>query len=303
MNKPPQQLQQHIPVLLNAVLDALAPQKGEKYLDLTAGFGGHARAVIAKIGDAHLATLVDRDETAITALRPLQEAGANVLKNDYAAAAKSLHEAGERFDLILLDLGVSSPQIDNADRGFSFMQEGPLDMRMDQSKGFTAAAVVNRASKDELMRILREYGEEPFAARITQAIIAARPLRTTAQLADVVAKTYRGRRGKTHPATRTFQALRIAVNDELRQLSDTLPLLPDLLSPGGRVAIISFHSLEDRLVKQFFLEEARAGYEARLELVNKQPISGATQDVHNPRARSAKLRAAVKIKTKKGYHG
>ena len=174
------------------------------------------------------------------------------------------------------------------------MHAGPLDMRMDQSAAFTAATVVNNASKDELMYILRSYGEEPLAARIAQAIIYARPLTTTAELADVVAKVYRGRRGNTHPATRTFQALRIAVNDELKQLADTLPLLPGLLNPGGRVAVISFHSLEDRLVKQFFQEQSRAGYEATLTLVNKQPIDGATHDVHNPRSRSAKLRAAVK---------
>jgi len=291
----PQQLQ-HIPVLLQATLDVLKPQKGESYLDLTAGFGGHAKQVIASIGGARLAMLVDRDNMAITALTPLIEAGARVLKSDYAAAAKKLAEDGEQFDCILLDLGVSSPQLDNAGRGFSFMQEGPLDMRMDQQAEQTAQALVNKASKDELTRILRDYGEEPHAAKVAQAIYFARPIHTTAQLAEVVAKTYRGRRGKTHPATRTFQAIRIAVNDELTQLATTLPLLLHLLKPGGRVAIISFHSLEDRLVKQFFNEQARAGYEATLKLITKQPISGATQDVHNPRARSAKLRAAVKIK-------
>ena len=289
----PQQLQ-HIPVLLQATLDVLKPQKGESYLDLTAGFGGHASKVIALTGDAKLATLVDRDETAITALRPLQEAGARVLKTDYASAARQLHEAGEQFDMILLDLGVSSPQIDNPGRGFSFMQEGPLDMRMDRDAKFSADTVVNHATKDELMYILRKYGEEPAAARIAQAIIYARPLKTTAELADVVAKVYRGKRGKTHPATRTFQAIRIAVNDELKQLSDTLPLLPDLLYPGGRVAVISFHSLEDRLTKQYFAEQSQAGYEATLTLITKQPLDGATHDVHNPRSRSAKLRAAVK---------
>lgn len=295
---PPQQL--HIPVLLTATLDILSPKKGDSYLDLTAGYGGHASEVIAKIGDARLATLVDRDETSITALKPLAEAGARILKNSFAEASKELKEANEQFDMILIDLGVSSPQLDRPERGFSFRQEGSLDMRMDQQTGFTAYDLVNKASKDELMRILREFGEEPKAARIAQAIIEARPLKTTTQLTKVVEKTIRGNWGKTHPATRTFQALRIAVNDELGQIKRTLELLPDLLKPGGRVAIISFHSLEDRLVKHFFKEQANAGFEATLNILTKQPISGATEDVSNPRARSAKLRAAVKIKNQKG---
>lgn len=295
----PQQLQ-HIPVLLDATLNVLSLKKGERYLDLTAGFGGHAKKAIEAIGDPRLATLVDRDETAIAALRPLQEAGARVIKNDYATAAMQLQKAGEQFDGILLDIGVSSPQIDNPARGFSFMQEGPLDMRMDQNAELTAETLVNTLSRDDLVQILREYGEEPHAVKVAQAIIMARPLHTTAELAEVVAHTYRGRRGKTHPATRTFQALRIAVNSELTQLAETLPLLPDLLKPDGRVAVISFHSLEDRLVKRFFQEQARAGYEATLRIITKHPIDGATDDVHNPRARSAKLRAAVKINTKRG---
>jgi len=290
----PQQL--HQPVLLQATLDLLAPKRGENYLDLTAGYGGHAAQVIGAIGDAHLATLVDRDEFAITALQTLAEAGARVLKSDYASAARQLQEAGEQFSMILLDLGVSSPQLDIAGRGFSFMQDGPLDMRMNQQEGYTAADVCNKASEDELVRILRDYGEEPHAAKVAKAIIRNRPLKTTAQLADVVTTVYRGRRGKTHPATRTFQALRIAVNQELQQLDETLQLIPDLLKPEGRVAIISFHSLEDRMVKRFFKEEQEAGYEARLRILTKNPIDGAIQDVHNPRARSAKLRAAVKIK-------
>lgn len=295
---PPQQL--HIPVLLEATLGILAPQKGDSYLDLTAGYGGHASEVIAKIGDARLATLVDRDETSITALKPLAEAGARILKNSFADASKELQGANQQFDMILIDLGVSSPQLDVPERGFSFRQEGSLDMRMDQQNGFTAYDLVNKASKDELMRILREYGEEPRAARIAQAIIEARPLKTTTDLTKVVEKTIRGNWGKTHPATRTFQAIRIAVNDELGQIKRTLELLPDLLKPGGRVAIISFHSLEDRLVKHFFKEQADAGFEATLRILTKQPISGATEDVSNPRARSAKLRAAVKIKNQKG---
>lgn len=290
----PQQL--HQPVLLQATLDILAPKRGENYLDLTAGYGGHASRVIDAIGDAHLATLVDRDDFAISALQPLAKGGARVLKSDYAGAAQQLHEAGEQFSMILIDLGVSSPQLDIAERGFSFMQDGPLDMRMNQQEGFTAADVCNKASEDELVHILRDYGEEPHAVKVAKAIMRNRPLKTTTQLADVVTTVYRGRRGKTHPATRTFQALRIAVNQELQQLGDTLQLIPDLLKPDGRVAIISFHSLEDRMVKHFFKEEQEAGYEARLQILTKNPISGATQDVHNPRARSAKLRAAVKIK-------
>ncbi|HEU5187301.1 MAG TPA: 16S rRNA (cytosine(1402)-N(4))-methyltransferase RsmH [Candidatus Saccharimonadales bacterium] len=293
---PPQQLQRHLPVLLEQTLHYLSPQKGESYLDLTAGYGGHAGAVINSIGDAHLATLVDRDETSIAAIRPFAEAGARVLKNSYADAASILHEAGEQFDMILIDLGVSSPQLDVPQRGFSFRNTGPLDMRMDQHSGFTAEELLNKASKDELMHILRVFGEEPRAAAIAQAIIHARPLKTTTDLAVVVERTIRGKWGKTHPATRTFQAIRIAVNDELGQIERTLPLLPDLLRPGGRLVVISFHSLEDRLVKHFFKEQADAGYEATLQIVTKHPISGQTHDVSNPRARSAQLRAAVKIK-------
>ncbi len=291
----PQQLQ-HIPVLLERTLELLQPKKGETYLDLTAGYGGHAGKVIEAIGDAHFATLVDRDENAISALEPLKKRGACVIKTDYASAAATLNGQGESYDMILLDLGVSSPQLDIAKRGFSFMQNGPLDMRMDQQTGFTAAEICNKASENELVQILREYGEEPHANKVAKAIIANRPFSTTTQLADVVGKVYRGRRGKIHPATRTFQALRIAVNQELQQLQDTLLLIPNLLRPDGRVAIISFHSLEDRMVKRFFKEEQEAGYEARLQILTKQPISGAIDDVHNPRARSAKLRAAVKIK-------
>lgn len=301
INKTPQQL--HIPVLLDAVVDVLKPQKGETYLDLTAGYGGHASAVIDKIGSANLATLVDRDESAVAALKPLQEAGARLIRKDYASAATELSGLGEQFDLILLDIGVSSPQLDVPERGFSFMAEGPLDMRMDPTQGVSAASMLNSISRDKLIKILREYGEEPKAPRMADAIIAARPLATTSDLTKLALHVYKGRyigKKKMHPATRTFQAVRIAVNDELNQLASTLDLLPNLLKPGGRVAIISFHSLEDRLVKQAFKEQAEAGYEATLKILTPTPISGATEDVNNPRARSAKLRAAVKIKIKKG---
>jgi 16S rRNA (cytosine1402-N4)-methyltransferase len=297
MKTPPQQQLQHIPVLLEQVLSLLAPRPEETYLDLTAGRGGHARAIIGKIGSASNATLVDRDDDAIADLQPLQQAGAHLIKSDFASVVRTLANQQKQFSIILLDLGVSSPQLDNAERGFSFRNSGPLDMRMDQSQTVTAAEIVNTWSEDRLAETIREYGEEPRARAIARAISESRPLSTTAELAAVVARIHRGKWGKIHPATRTFQAIRIALNDELEQLSQTLHLLPKILVPEGRVAIISFHSLEDRLVKQFFKEQAEAGYEAELRILTKKPISGATDDVHNPRARSAKLRAAVKIKT------
>jgi 16S rRNA (cytosine1402-N4)-methyltransferase len=295
---PPQQLQ-HQPVLPEQTLQLLAPQKGETYLDLTAGYGGHARAIIDKIGTASHATLVDRDDMAIASLQPLRDAGARIIKSDFASAAKKLTADGEQFSLILIDLGVSSPQLDNAQRGFSIREPGPLDMRMDQMQPQTAADIVNTYSQGELTRIIREYGEEPKAQFIASAIIKARPLHTTDQLAQVVVNAIRVRKGTIHPATRTFQAIRIELNDELKQLTQTLQLLPKLLKPGGRVAIISFHSLEDRLVKQFFKDQAQAGFEAELMPLTKKPLAQEqTDDAYNPRARSAKLRAAVKIKTK-----
>lgn len=294
---PPQQL--HIPVLLDDVLKYLAPTKGETYLDLTAGYGGHAREVIGRIGAASHATLVDRDDFAIQHVQDLAEAGAVILHNDFSSAAAYLVQEGKQFDMILIDLGVSSPQLDNPDRGFSILRPGPLDMRMDRSQQQTAADLVNSLSELELTRILRDYGEEPKASRIAREIVQSRPLHTTEELAEVVKKAYRGTWTKVHPATRTFQAIRIALNNELGQVERTLPLLPKLLKPGGRVGIISFHSLEDRLVKRYFKEQADAGYEAELTVLTKQPISGATHDVHNPRSRSAKLRVAVKIKTER----
>jgi len=294
---PPQQL--HIPVLLESTLQTLRPQKGEKYLDLTAGYGGHARAFIDVIGDAQLATLVDRDDMAIAELQPLVVQGAHLLHTDFASAAEQLVAAGETFDIVLVDLGVSSPQLDRAERGFSFKHDGPLDMRMDQRGQLTAEQMVNTYSKQKLADIITAYGEEPprLALRIAEAIVQGRPHTSTGRLASVIANNYRGGYHKIHPATRTFQALRIALNQELLQVETLLPLLPRLLKPGGRVGVISFHSLEDRLVKRYFAEANAAGYEAELQLLTKKPIAGATDDVHNPRSRSAKLRAAVKINT------
>lgn len=294
--QPPQQL--HIPVLLEQTLDVLSPQRDDAYLDLTAGYGGHAQAIIKRTGAPEKAVLVDRDEFALTQLGFLAEQGARIIGSDFARAGGDLARKGEVFDMILIDLGVSSPQLDNHSRGFSIKQNGPLDMRMDQQQEKTAADIVNSYTAARLKELIEKYGEESprDAQRIAQAIVAARPLETTHHLAEVVAYALR-RKGwsKIHPATRTFQAIRIELNQELEQVEQILPLIPKLLKPGGRVAIISFHSLEDRLVKQFLAEHAKSGYEAELRLITKKAIRGATEDVHNPRARSAILRAAVKI--------
>ncbi len=287
----------HTPVLLEPTLELLDPQAGESYLDLTAGYGGHARAVIARTQAPDQAVLIDRDDTAIKVLTDEFSAkGAEIHHQDFASAVSKFHSEGRTFDLVLMDLGVSSPQIDNGERGFSFNKQAPLDMRMDRQQILTAANIVNEASLEELAQIIKDYGEEPRAKRIAEAIVKARPIATTTDLATVVSECVRTR-GKIHPATRTFQALRIAVNDELKQLSKTLDLLPALLKTDGRVAIISFHSLEDRLVKRWLKNHQANGYEAELDVITKKPVDGQTESVNNPRARSAKLRGAVKINT------
>jgi len=298
---PPQQLGDsseslHVPVLLDAVLETLAPKEGERYLDLTAGYGGHAAAILNKTGNYSGSVLVDRDDYALEHLSALASRGARLMHEDFASAAQALERAGEQFDVILVDLGVSSPQLDMGERGFSFRDDGPLDMRMDRRQHLSASTLVNKASKSELERIIRTYGEEPLttARRYAEAIVSARPIGSTGQLAKIIEQAYRGKWAKVHPATRTFQALRIAVNDELGQIETMLPLLPKLLTKGGRAGVISFHSLEDRLVKHSFKEQFDAGLEAELAPVTKKPILGATDDVHNPRSRSAKLRVAVK---------
>lgn len=286
----------HVPVLLEASLELLRPISGERYLDLTAGYGGHARRFLDKTANFAGAVLVDRDDFAIQNLRGLEQKGARLLHTDFVSAARQLAEEGEQFDIVLVDLGVSSPQLDQSERGFSFTKNGPLDMRMDRRQDVSAATLVNTASADELARIITQYGEEPagYARRVAEAIVQQRPFTETEPLAELVKQQYRGPWKKIHPATRTFQAIRIAVNQELRQVEGLLPLLPKLLKKGGRVGIISFHSLEDRLVKQYFAEQKAAGYEAELEILTKKPLAGSDYDVHNPRSRSAKLRAAVK---------
>lgn len=287
--------QKHIPVLLSEVHTILAPKTGESYLDLTAGYGGHAQKIIDSTEAAEQAVLVDRDKNAIEHLRS-HLATADIRHSDAATAVSELNRAGDQFDMILADLGVSSPHLDNAERGFSFMHDGPLDMRMDEANGQTAADVVNSYSQDDLAQIIREYGEDRRAQRIARVICENRPFQTTLELASVIEQTI-GRPEKKHPATRTFQALRIEVNQELQQVAIILEHLSALTKPSGRVAIISFHSLEDRLIKNFFKEQRDAGYEAEFKLLTKQPVVASSDElVHNPRARSAKLRAGVKLK-------
>lgn len=288
----------HIPVLLAQTLKFLSPRAGESYLDLTGGYGGHAAAVLEQTNSPEGSVLVDRDSNAIAELQKrFAGQGIAIRHADFYSASQQLRTEGRTFDLILADLGVSSPHLNQASRGFSLKSNGPLDMRMDQAQSLTAEIMVNTYSAEELTDILKRYGEEPKARQIASLIVEHRPLATTSQLAAVVAKAWPGR-SKVHPATRTFQALRIAVNDELELLRKSLPLwMDDLLAPGGRIAVISFHSLEDRLVKQAFADKAGDRYDAPLRLLTKKPVVGDdTEIVFNPRARSAKLRAAVKQK-------
>ena len=286
----------HVPVLLESVIDMLQPQPGDQYLDLTAGYGGHARAILAKTTNYSESVLVDRDAFALSHLQDLERQGARTMETDFVSAARQLIDEGKTFDMILADLGVSSPQLDRQERGFSFRLDGPLDMRMDRREERTAADIVNSYTEQELVRVITAYGEEPRgrAIKIAKAIVVNRPFTTTTELAETVKQAI-GRTGsKHHPATRTFQSLRIELNRELDLVANILPLLPKLLNKGGRVAVISFHSLEDRLVKRFFKDQLDAGYEAELEMITKKPIDGSISDVNNPRSRSAKLRAAVK---------
>lgn len=291
--------ERHVPVLLEEVLTYLSPEEGDAYLDLTAGYGGHASAVLERTARPDRAVLVDRDQHAITALRDRFGPEVTMLHSDFATATRQLLQTGRRFDIILADLGISSPHVNDASRGFSLAQDGPLDMRMDQDQELTAERIVNTYPEEQLASILTQYGEEPKARAIARAIVAARPLTSTAELASVVARQWRGH-SKVHPATRTFQAIRIAVNNELDLLRDSLPLWINLLNPGGRICIISFQSLEDRLVKQKLADSSGDRYDAELTLLTKRPITASHDElVFNPRSRSAKLRAAVKIKNTK----
>lgn len=295
--------QNHFPVLLNEVLSYLNPQEGESYLDCTAGYGGHASAVLERTLRPAKAVLVDRDQKAVDYLTASFSQGTKIIQKDFLSAAKELQAEDNQFDLILADLGVSSPHLDIASRGFSLQNDGPLDMRMDQTQELTADQVVNSYEEAKLAQVIRRYGEEPKAKKIAAAIVGHRPIKGTKELASVIAQSigqWKPGRSRVHPATRAFQAIRIEVNSELELLQQTMPVWIDLLTPGGRIVVISFHSLEDRLVKQLFKEYAGNRYDATLKLLTNRPVVGSNEEIEfNPRARSAKLRAAAKINTKR----
>lgn len=287
----------HKPVMLSEVIGVLEPKPGESYLDLTAGYGGHANEILAATQNYKCSTLVDRDSFAIEFLKGKYESEPlEFVNEDFYNAVLHKIECGKTYDMILADFGVSSPQLDMKGRGFSFTKDGPLDMRMDQRQNLTADYVVNKFSERELASIFVKYGEEKpgFSKMIASAIVHNRPFSTTKELADLIMS--KSRFSHIHPATRIFQAIRIYVNDELSIIEKTLPLLPKVLNPGGRVAIITFHSLEDRLVKNYFKEESSFGEESKLKILTKTPIVASENElITNPRARSAKLRAAMRL--------
>jgi 16S rRNA (cytosine1402-N4)-methyltransferase len=307
----------HIPVLLDAVLAALRATEcpAGYFVDGTVGAGGHAVAILSAAPQAHLLGL-DRDPAALTLagarLAPFGER-VTLRHASYEQIGTLvpawLPDGVSGVDGILLDLGMSSMQVDDPARGFAFLLDGPLDMRFDPTSGdLTAAEIVNTWDAEALADVLYRYGEERHARPIARAIVAARPLTSTRQLAEVVARACRGPREKIHPATRTFQALRIAVNDELGAIERTLPVAIGLLRPGGRLAVISFHSLEDRIVKQTFKTEATdclcpprqpvctCGHVARVRLVTRKPIRpDDTEITANPRSRSARLRVVERL--------
>ncbi|MBN1368523.1 MAG: 16S rRNA (cytosine(1402)-N(4))-methyltransferase RsmH [Dehalococcoidales bacterium] len=302
----------HIPVLIEEVIEALTIQPGGRYIDCTLGGGGHASAILAKSspGGQLLGIEADPDNIKIAREKLAEYGDAAVTVNDNFA---NLEDIAERYHFrpvhgILFDLGLSSLQLADSGRGFSFQQEKPLDMRFNPAQKTTAADMVNTLSENELNRVLRDYGEETNSRRISAAIVRNRPIRTTLQLANIVEQAVGGRYGRIHPATKTFQALRIVVNNELGNLKSALKQALSLLGHEGRLVVISYHSLEDRIVKQFMAEESRdcicppelpaciCKHKAQLKTVNKKVITPSLAEVRtNPRSRSAKLRVAERI--------
>lgn len=302
----------HVSVLYQEVITGLQPRPGGRYVDGTVGAGGHASGILEASSPGGELLGLDMDSAALEAaaerLRPFG-ARAHLVHASYRDMASAANRIGwNAVDGILLDLGLSSLQLETGGRGFAFKHDGPLDMRFDSANPVTAHDLVNNLPEDELADILFRFGEERAARKVARAIAAARPISGTRQLAEIVAASAGGRRGDIHPATRTFQALRIAVNDELETVAAAMPEAVRLLKPGGRLAVISFHSLEDRIVKTFFHQEARdcicpseqmvctCGHKASLREITRKPIVPSAGEIRqNPRSRSAKLRMVERL--------
>ena len=302
----------HRPVLYKETIQYLAPSSPKRYLDCTAGAGGHSEGILTHCSPLGELLALDLDPQAIALTRqrlsPFGER-ARVVHASYLRSAEILRELGwTGVDGIVMDLGVSSMQLDQSERGFSFRHDGLLDMRFDPTHGKTAADLVNGLDEASLADLLWRYSEERFSRRIARAILRARPLRTTGELAEVIRNALGKTREKQDPATRTFQALRIAVNDELRTIEQAIPSLIALLNEYGRLAVISFHSLEDRLVKQAFKRESTnclcppeqpvctCGHKASVRILTSKPVTASPEEVEsNPRSRSAKLRVVEKL--------
>lgn len=308
----------HISVLLREACDALLPERGGTLVDGTFGRGGHSRELLRRMPAGARLVAIDRDAAAASAAATIEDPRFTFVAAHFGELAPVLAELGiATVDGILLDIGVSSPQLDDAARGFSFMRDGPLDMRMDQARGITAADWIASATVAELADVIRDYGEERFAQRIATAIAAARerqPVERTLQLAQIVEKAVPARWSGQHPATKTFQAIRIHVNRELEELRMALTAVPGLLAPGGRLAVITFHSLEDRIVKLWMREQTGRTPEdprlrhlpavqaapAAMTLVGRDIAPSEAEVVANPRARSARLRVAERLGTAGG---
>lgn len=303
----------HIPVLLQESIEALNIRPDGTYVDLTLGRGGHSETIAEKLDGGRLFCF-DKDEEAIEAAADrLARFGDKItfIKSDFREISKQLEQREvHQVDGILMDLGVSSPQLDNVERGFSYTGEAPLDMRMDRQSVMTASDIVNNWDYEDIKKILYEYGEERYAPRIASRIVANRPIRTTTELTEIIkeAMPAKALREKQHPAKRTFQAIRIAVNDELKALEEALEAGERILAPGGRLAVITFHSLEDKIVKRFISSKVKScecppdfpvcvcGKKPTLKHVSRKPILPTEGEITaNPRSRSAKLRVAEKI--------
>jgi 16S rRNA (cytosine1402-N4)-methyltransferase len=311
----------HVPVLAGELIELLGPRPGDVAVDCTFGGGGHARLVAERIGPTGTLIAIDRDPHAEERFAELEAevpCQTHFIRADFVSGLRELQGDFRPVDVVYLDLGMSSMQVDTWARGFSYAYDAPLDMRMDPDQELTAADIVGEWDDRRLARLFREYGEERYASQIARAVVRARrrsPLRTTQDLVDVIksAIPVPAQFGGGHPARRVFQALRIAVNDELSQLDEALPLAWDVLADGGRMAAISFHSLEDRRVKRFLVERARGcvcppeipicvcGHEPEAELLTRRAVAPTPGEVAaNPRSKSAHLRAARKLKVRNG---